>query len=269
MGAWRHIFLIADIEGVAGVDSWDQTRLAGPRHENAKALATAEVNSVVAGLLGPTDRPNAGAPRISVWDGHGFGGLLLDRLDERVTSHPHLRARGYPVLLRESLAGPCPVDAIAFVGQHAMEASGGTLSHTYSSRRVRQYSLNKVPIGEFGVRTLFAWALARIPAVFISGDDIACREARSVVPGIVQATVKKSLGITSARHLDHRDSCALLSAEAARILRCDPRDPAFHPALDCAPPYELRKDFKRRLGILPRPRQVLRSAELAMVLAQE
>jgi D-amino peptidase len=269
MAGWRHIFFIADIEGVAGVDSWDQTRRAGPRHERAKALATAEVNSVIQALLGSPEKPNAGAPRISVWDGHGYGGLLLDHIDGRVASYPHLRARAYPELLRDSLAGPCPVDAIGFIGQHAMEASGGTLSHTYSSRRVRRYCLNGLPVGEFGVRAMYAWALAKIPAVFISGDDVACREARSIVPGIIQVAVKKSLGITAARHLDHLDSCALLSSEAARILDIDPFDPSLRPVVDCAPPYEFRKEFKRRFGVLPRARQVLRGEDLAEILARE
>ena len=47
MTAWRHIFLVTDLEGVAGVDSWEQTRGMGSRHEEATALATDEVNSVV------------------------------------------------------------------------------------------------------------------------------------------------------------------------------------------------------------------------------
>lgn len=269
MTAWRHIFFIADLEGVAGVDSWDQTRGSGPRHEYAKALATEEVNSVVAAILGPRDRPNRAAPRISVWDGHGYGGLLLEHLDERVSAYPHDRDRGYPELLRSLRSGALPVDAVGFIGQHAMEGSEGTLCHTYSSRRVSRYSLNGRRVGEIAVRVLFAWALARIPTVFLSGDDVACDEAESVVPGILKVPVKSSLGITSARHLEHAESCARLAAEARRILQCDPADPSLRPALVPEPPYEFRKDFKRKFALVPRFPRILRGDDLAEILSHE
>lgn len=266
MTNWRHIFFVTDLEGVAGIDSWDQTRSTGPRHEEAKALATSEVNSVVRALLGGLEAPDRLALRISVWDGHGYGGLLLDRLDERVTSYRHDDARGFAGLLRESLSGTPPVDALGFIGQHAMEGSGGNLSHTYSSRRVRRYSLNGCAIGEFGVRALYAWALARIPTVFVSGDDAVCQEAQSFVPGILRAQVKVSLSLTSASHLAHKDSCALLAAEATRILELDPAADSLCPAIVPEPPYEFRKQFKWKFGLVPRPPQTLRGENLATIL---
>ena len=204
-----------------------------------------------------------------MWDGHGYGGLILDRLDQRVTAYRHDDARSFTGLLRESLSGTVPVDALAFIGQHAMEGSGGTLSHTYSSRRICGYSLNGRAIGEFGLRALYAWALARIPTVFISGDDIACREAQSLVPGILCVQVKTSLGITSAHHLDHKESCAQLASKAAQILGQDADDPSLRPSFVPEPPYVFRKKFKWKFGLLPRPPRTLRGASLTAVLEKE
>jgi len=268
MADWRHIFLVTDIEGVAGVESWEQTR-SGPRHEAAKALATDEVNSVVGALLGPPDNPDPPLLRISVWDGHGCGGLLFDRLDRRVTFYRHDDTRNFTGLLRESLRAGVPVDALGFVGQHAMEGSGGTLSHTYSSRRIRSYKLNGRPIGEFGLRALFAWALAKIPTVFFSGDDVACREAQSLVPGILLVQVKESLNVTSARHLEPKNACAQLATTARKILELNPSDSSLRPSFIPEPPFEFRKHFKLKFGLVPRPQRTLTGDNLTALLEKE
>lgn len=269
MAGWRHIFFVTDLEGVAGIDSWEQTRGTGPRHEDAKALATAEVNSVVRALLGRRQDSDRLALQVSVWDGHGYGGLLLDHLDHRVKSYRHDDARGFAGLLHEALSGASPVDALGFIGQHAMEGSGGTLSHTYSSRRIRSYSLNGRAIGEFGVRALYAWALAKIPTVFVSGDDVSCREAQSFVPGIIRAEVKVSLGLTSARHLSHEESCEQLASAAVQILERDPADPSLHPCFIPESPYVFRKQFKLKFGLVPRPPRIVQGDSLTAVLEKE
>lgn len=268
MVGWQHIFLVTDIEGVAGVDSWEQTR-SGPRHEAAKALATDEVNSVIRALLGPQGSPEPPPLRISVWDGHGCGGLLLDQIDRRVAFYRHDDARNFTGLLRELLKGVTPVDALGFVGQHAMEGSGGTLSHTYSSRRIRSYKLNGRPIGEFDLRALYAWALAKIPTVFFSGDDVACREAQSLVPGIILVQVKESLSVTSARHLESTYACSKLTDGAKQILERDPADPLLRPSFIPEPPFDFRKHFKLKYGLVPRPPQIRRDDNLTTVLEKE
>lgn len=268
MAGWQHIFLVTDIEGVAGVESWEQTR-SGPRHEAAKVLATDEVNSVVRALLGPPNNPDQSPLRISVWDGHGCGGLLLDRLDRRVAFYRHDDVRGFTGLLRKSLTEAVPIDALGFVGQHAMEGSGGTLSHTYSSRRIRSYKLNDRPIGEFDLRVLYAWALAKIPTVFFSGDDVACREAQSLVPDILWVQVKESLSVTSARHLVPKNACAQLGAIAKQILERDPADLSLRPSFMPEPPFEFRKYYKLKFGFVPRPPRIRWGDSLTEVLEKE
>jgi D-aminopeptidase len=266
VGSWRHIFFVTDLEGVAGVDSWRQTRVPGPAHEQAKALLTAEVNSVVGAILRRARELDLPAPTISVWDGHGYGGLILDRLDASAIPYRYDDARGFAGLLRESASRTPRVDALGFIGQHAMEGTAGNLAHSYSSRRVRRFSLNGRSIGELGTRALFAWALAEIPTLFVSGDDITLREAQAIVPGALQAQVKQSLGLTSARHLAHEESCALLASVAGRIPEHDPGDASLRPSWVPEPPYEYRKQFKRKFGIVPRPTRTLRGDSLVAVL---
>jgi D-amino peptidase len=248
------------------VDSWQQTRVRGRPHEDAKALATAEANSVVSAIWRRARERELPEPKISVWDGHGCGGLILDRLDARVAAYRHDDARGFAGLLRESVSGTPRVDALGFIGQHAMEGTHGTLAHSYSSRRIRRCSLNGRSIGELGTRALFAWALAEIPTIFVSGDDVALREAQEIVPGALGAEVKRSLGLTSAHHLDPEQARALLSAVAERILDRDPADASLRPSWLPDPPYEYRKQFKLKFGFVPRPARRIRDDSLVTVL---
>lgn len=218
----RH-FLLTDLEGPAGVWLWKQTR----EGENAAKLAamrllTGEVNAVTEGILEAD--PNA---EVLVWDGHGTGGLLFEQLHERVQYLP-----GEVPLLVGLRRG---VDALYFVGQHAMAGTpDAPLCHTYSSLTVEEYRLNGVPIGEFGCRAALAGELG-IPTVFLSGDDKAAAEARTLVPDIVTVVTKQGVGVQAAIHLTHPEACRRLRAGA---VECAKRVRELSP-LRMAPPYEL------------------------------
>lgn len=199
----RH-FLLTDLEGPAGVDSWTQTREGeGPAKTAAMHLLTGEINAVVEGIYAAD--PEA---KVIVWDGHGTGGILPGELDPRATYLPR------PTPLREPLAAAN--DALYFVGQHAMAGTpDAPLCHTYSSRSVTEYRLNDRPMGEFGCRAALAGELG-VPTVFIGGDDKAVAEARTLIPNIVGVATKIGRGIEAAEHLSHEQSCALLRANAAK-----------------------------------------------------
>lgn len=215
-------FLITDLEGVAGVQRWTQTRERGPQYEQATRLLTAEVNAAVDGILDA--EPDAD---VIVWDGHGGGGIDVERLHAQARFIP----RGPispPYFLDES------VDALFFVGQHAMAGTpDAPLSHTYSSKTIEYYKLNGVSMGEFGCRAALAGSLG-IPTVFISGDDKAVAEARALVPGIYGAVVKLGRGIETAIHLSPQRACQLIRETAARATE----NAAGIPPLVLAPPYE-------------------------------
>src|SRR5438270_148544 len=136
-------FILTDLEGVAGAESWTQTYADGPGRPAMMKQLAKEVNAAVEGIL----EVDPGA-RIDVWDGHGPGGLNKEDLDPRAT---YLRG-GNP---GNDLDTSCA--AQLFVGQHAMAGTfHAPLAHTYSSRTIAYYRLNGVFIGEFGARAIVA-----------------------------------------------------------------------------------------------------------------
>ncbi len=217
-------FLLTDLEGPAGVCTWSQTREGdGPDKLAAMRLLTGEVNAVVAGIL-DTDA-NA---EILAWDGHGTRGLLPELLHPRATFLPNSSP------LREHLSDG--VSALYFIGQHAMAGTeNAPLCHTYNSRTIAACHLNDRPVGEFGCRAAMAGERG-IPAVYLSGDDKAVAEALALIPDLITVTTKVGLGINTARHRTHAQSCAEQRAAATLAAR---RAQMAEP-LRIPPPYTLR-----------------------------
>ena len=159
----RKVFMITDMEGVAGVVSFaDQSYPDGRYHEMARQLETAEINAAVQGLV------DAGVEDILVWDGHGSGGI----------NYPDLHAAakllsGRPLAPWSRLAEVIGrYEALAIVGQHAMAGTlTGNQNHTQDSKRIDYYKLNGAPVGEIGQCTLFCGALG-LPLIFLSGVGI-------------------------------------------------------------------------------------------------
>jgi D-amino peptidase len=199
-------FILTDLEGCAGVDSFTQTRPRDgypERIEAARKLLAAEVNACIEGIRSVD--PDC---TIDVWDGHGPGGLHAEDLRGGRylrEGHPYWNLQGY--------------DAMLFVGQHAMAGSyNAPLCHTYSSLSVSYYKLNGVFIGEFGARALIA-GLQGVPTIFLSGDDKAALEARWFIPEIETVAVKKGLGIEKAEHLPVEEAHRRIREGAARAVQ--------------------------------------------------
>lgn len=199
--------LITDLEGVAGVDDFRQTRTTDPtaKGPGMKQLAL-EVNACAAGIR--SQDPEA---VIDAVDGHGSGGLY----PEDLLGCRYISLIGTSVyrLLEEG-----SYDAVLFVGQHAMAGTvEAPLCHTYSSLDVMYYRLNDIFIGEFGARALLAGTMG-VPVIFLSGDDKAAAEASMFVPGIETAVTKRGRGIELAEHLSSDEACIVIREGAARAV---------------------------------------------------
>ena len=192
------MLMMTDLEGVAGVVSFDEQAYAeGRYYDQAKRLLTAEVNAAVEGLL------EVGVEEVLVLDGHGPGGIWFENL------HPAAKVlHGRPLVPWQTLDHVWSgYDTCMIIGQHAMAGvSTGNLNHTMSSRGIEYYKLNGQFIGETAVFALYHGAFGR-PLIFLSGDDAACQEAEDLVPGITTVSVKQGLG---------RNSAISLSATVAR-----------------------------------------------------
>src|SRR5919198_179089 len=110
------VFIVSDMEGVAGVVRWQQTDGAegDPAYHEARRLYTEEINAAVRGAK------NAGATEIVVMDCHGAGGdytfnsLLPDLLDPDCEFVIQNEWTEYTEFLEQGC------DAALFVGMHAM-----------------------------------------------------------------------------------------------------------------------------------------------------
>jgi len=205
----------ADMEGVAGISTWEHAGDISPLYEEGRRLYTGEVNAAVRGCK------KSGATEIVVIDGHGGGykdargfiSLITDRLEpgaNYVLGHAWTR-------YIEPLEKGC--DAVLFVGAHAMAGTpDGVLSHTVSSESWYNATINGTLVGESGIVAAIAGCW-NVPGVFVSGDEATCREVRNLLgPTVVTAPVKKGLGRFSARHLAHTDACKLIEERAAEAL---------------------------------------------------
>lgn len=207
------LLVITDLEGVAEVDSFFETRT-GREERKSPAMdrLASEVNACIEGI-----RSRASDARIDVWDGHGSGGLRGSDLEGGRYlggGRPYFHLAGEHREIGEDenggrngngeggQEGEEDYDGVLFVGQHAMAGTpDAPLCHTYSSLAVDYYKLNGVFVGEFACRALIA-GLQGVPTVFLAGDDKATLEARQFVPGIETVATKYGTGRESARHRD-------------------------------------------------------------------
>ncbi|WP_010274682.1 M55 family metallopeptidase [Paenibacillus senegalensis] len=235
------IFILTDLEGAAGCESFEQTRKGvnpSRKHEVMEQL-TREVNACIEGILEVSPKAE-----IVTWDGHGSGGLLPDKV------------RGARCLTRENGGRPYydleGFSAMLFLGQHAMAGTfQAPLCHTYSSKEIMYYRLNDTFIGEFGCRTLVA-GMQGIPVIFISGDDKAIREAQFLIPEIETVITKQGKGIEAAVHIDPEESCRLIRAGAARAVQ---RIGEFRPFREYSAPYTFEARYYRPFDLAHPKRQ--------------
>lgn len=226
-------YLLTDIEGVACVSNWSQTRDACDVNKAAAMrLLTREVNAAVEGIL--TADPQA---HIHVYDGHGNMGI------DPLELHPVTRL--YLGRAADSYRGmDAGYDAVLFVGQHAMAGTpGGVLCHTYSSRNITYYKLNGNLIGEFGCRAALAGML-NLPVIFLSGDLQACREAENLIPGIVTAETKRGLDSTD------QWSLSLSPAASQKLIRKKSIEAVR--AMPAIKPYVMEGPYHLEIGIRDR-----------------
>lgn len=203
------IYIHTDIEGVAGVTTFDRdTMPGGTYYPRSMRLLTAELNAAIEGLL------KGGAKEIYVWDGHGSGGIVFEEI------HPAAK------LIH---GGTCPsqkvlqnimlrCDAGVMLGQHAMAGvRDGDLNHTQSSKAIDSYKLNGKLIGEIGQFVLCMGALNK-PVIMLTGDNRACEEIERLVPGITTVAVKEGLGRNYAISVSMQESRKMIAAGATKAM---------------------------------------------------
>jgi D-amino peptidase len=190
------VFVVTDMEGVAGVVRWQQTTGGEKAYDEARILYTEEINAAVRGAKA------AGATEVVVMDCHGAGGgwdfnsLVPELLHHECEYVVQNEWTEYTTFLESG------VDAALFVGMHAMAGTAdGVLSHTVSGQAWQNLRFNGTVVGEVGINAALCgnWGC---PVVLVTGDAAVCRESRELLgDGLTTVAVKEGLGRFSARQL--------------------------------------------------------------------
>jgi len=190
------VFIVSDMEGVAGIVRWQQTKGGHAMYEEGRRLYTGEINAAVRGAKA------AGATEIVVMDCHGagegwsFNSLIPEELDADCEFVVQNEWTEYV----EYLEGG--VDAALFVGMHAMSGTrDGVLAHMVSGSSWWRLRFNDVEVGETGINAALCgtWGC---PVLLVTGDEATCREGKALLGhGLTTVAVKTGLGRFSARQL--------------------------------------------------------------------
>lgn len=202
------LFISADIEGAAGVTTWEETRYGGKGYEQACRQMTLEVSAACEAAieLGWT---------VVIKDGHEDA-CNLD-LGELPRGTEVIRGwRCSPAAMMGGLDES--FDAAAYIGYHAPEGTADSpLAHTIEHDIFQFIRINGVLASEFSMNALWAAAFG-VPSVFLSGDEGICHHAEAVCPGIVTAATKRCVG-NSTWNLHPLDAAERIKTGMDRVLR--------------------------------------------------
>ena len=207
------VFIVSDMEGVAGVTKWEQVDGGESLFEEARVLYTEEINAAVRGARA------AGADEIVAMDCHGagkgwtFNSLKPELLDPGCEFVVQKEWTEYTGILEDGC------DAALFVAMHAMAGTpDGVLSHTVSGTEWTNLRFNGSLVGETGINAALCGHFG-CPVLLVTGDDAVCDEGRELLgDGLTTVAVKKALGRFSARNLPPTKARALIEEGAKRAL---------------------------------------------------
>jgi D-amino peptidase len=204
------VFISSDMEGTAGVVSWDQCRPGQHDYEHYRTLLQAEVNAAIDGAN------RAGGPHeFLVNDSHGrMANLRPEQLSGEAA---YLSGHHKPLYMMQGLDES--FDAVFFVSYHG-SASGGpaTLSHTYNPAAIAEVRLNGAIAGESGINSLVAIALG-VPVVLVTGDQTTARELEPFWPRARAAVVKRSVSRFAAESLHPARANRLIADTAQQAMQ--------------------------------------------------
>ncbi len=181
-------YISADIEGVTGITSWNETEKSHPDYGYFQEQMTAEVNAACLGAL------EAGATEILIKDAHDSGrNLLLAKLPKE--AHVIRGWSGSPLSMVQDLDDSFV--ATAFIGYHsAASLNTNPLSHTMSSSKIAKMIINERVADEFYLHALYA-STVNAPVVFVSGDKALCTRVETLNSNIRTVATVEGLGDSS------------------------------------------------------------------------
>lgn len=189
------VYISVDIEGVTGVTNWNETILGHSEHTWAAEQMTKETIAACEGAI------EMGAKEIIVKDAHDSGrNIDITKLPREARV-----IRGWTSSPESMMAGiDESYDAVIFIGYHSGSGrNGNPLAHTMNHEKTAYIKINEEIASEFTINTFIAENYG-VPVVFISGDEMICKESKDLVPNIETLAVKSGQGgATFNMHPDH------------------------------------------------------------------
>ena len=230
-------FICADIEGVAGVVSREQSGVAtGFEWERARVWMTEEVSAAANAAFA------AGCTEVVVCDSHGSGqNILIDRLPANTML---VRGGPRPLMMMQGIEVGRYAGAM-LLGHHSGSTyPAGILGHTFKGVAYREVKLNGRTVNESGFNAAIA-AHFGVPIIAISGDDAYVAETTELLGDVEAATVKWTYSFMSARCLRPQDAQELIGQTVTKAFR---RLTDFTPK-PLSIPVTLELEFKHRLPV--------------------
>lgn len=179
------VFISADIEGVTGCTSWDETEKAHPDYNYFANQMTLEVNAACEGAN------EAGATEILINDAHDSGRNIDHNILPRNTKLVRGWAGDIYSMVQEL---DDTFDALIFIGYHS---AGGKdtnpLAHSMNNSILDYIKINDSIASEFIIHSYIASYLD-IPVAFLSGDGGLCEEVKHINENIATVAVKEGKG---------------------------------------------------------------------------
>ncbi len=217
------VYLSSDMEGVAGVCSWQQVdaRTPHPEYDRYRGFYTQEVLSAIEGARA------GGADDVLVNDSHGpMRNLLLDVLPQDVRV---IFGNRKPFSMVQSADGG--YDGAFFVGYHGGAGDAdAVLCHTYTPSVIYEVRVNGVRCSE---ATINAGLLGYygVPLLLVTGDRTTVEGVRAQMPWVHGVIVKDSIGNFAAdsmvpaaarRAIRAGAEAAVRTRESAQLFRFEP-----------------------------------------------
>jgi D-amino peptidase len=256
------VFVVSDMEGVAGIVKWQQVSGGHAMYEEGRRLYTGEINAAVRGAKA------AGATEIVVMDCHGagegwtFNSLIPEELDPACEFVVQNEWTEYTEFLEGG------VDAALFVGMHAMAGTrDGVLAHTVSGSSWWRLRFNGVEVGETGINAALCghWGC---PVLLVTGDLASCREGKELLgQGLTTVSVKQGLGRFSARQLPAPVARERIEAGARQALENLSAVAPYNPGEPCEITVDFNtsdhvEKYRYRSGVeITEPRQIVSRAQ--------
>jgi len=228
-----NLYISCDMEGVAGVCSWEQVdaRAYPPEYFTYQRYMTLEVNAAIEGAR------SAGAKGVTLNDSHGpMRNVLLDEIpaDIRVVFG---NRKPYSMVQQVDKT----FGGAFFIGYHgAIGDMNATLAHTYTPNVIYNARINGVTCSEATINAGLA-GFYGVPLLLVTGDRSTIESTKQQMPWVTGVVVKESIGYYSVDSISPQAARDLIRDGAAAAVR----NAAHAKPYVFEPPIELDLDTAR------------------------